>query len=187
MNEIPLTEALDVVRDLAVRFDDIGHIYPPSGPCSDIIMLSKFLCERERILRGQLDKKMTDLLIDEKRRILTIEEAYFIRERLWFANTFLSAIEDNPSDEIRFNFTAPDAHYLIHWLTTHLWMTESDGELYTSADCVFADFKNMPGDYRPSWSVQCYEPSNEWIDPATLSNTPPMTDLIWDTSAAFMQ
>lgn len=137
---------LENVNKLATKlfntFNAEGQIYPPADFCATDESCFIFVLDRHRITNKRIEKILSRIILDAQKPTMTIEDLFFVRERLSFA-MFLSGVI-NPcregqsdivtySDDVRINIKGTSTEHFLMWLVDSVFYGLGEESLFCIA------------------------------------------------------
>ena len=168
MTNLQLIDVHNLASELFWKLELQGEIFPPSSVCASNDDCWSFIRERHLALNDKVGKLLAQIILDAKKPYMTIEEQFFVRERLAFAMYLSECIDpENPDMESRPHYAGDveicikgnsTGHFLM-WLVDFVFFCLGDSELLCKANIIARKSRDLSL-RNSSWLIMREDPSS---------------------------
>ena len=152
MIELRLEDIHKQALTLYNTFSDEGQIYPPFNYCTSDDVCVGYILEQHKLTYEKISKLLSTILLDGQKPRMTIEELFFVRERLSFAMFLSGAI--NPhieggiggahySEDVDVNIRGTSTEHFLMWLLDHVFLLSGEEELLCQAQKLAQESRKL--------------------------------------------
>ena len=125
MTNLQLKDVHKLASDLFWSLDSTGEIFPPAYKCNSNDECWTFIRELHETTSGRIEWLLSHIILDAEKPNMTIEEQFFVRERLNFAmflseciDPACSEMNDPPasSKDVKINIEGVTIGHFLFWL-----------------------------------------------------------------------
>ena len=142
MTRLQLKDVHALANKLFWEIDSAGEIFPPAEECKDNENCWLFIRELHHTTHTRIEKILSHIILDFKKPCMTIEEQFFVRERLRFAMFLSECIDpkcegtDDPpasSKDVKINIEGTTTEHFLFWLVDFVFWCLGEVELQCKA------------------------------------------------------
>lgn len=145
MIDLKLKDVYKLASKLYWELDAKGQIFPPSTVCSSNDECWLFIRERHKILRPRIEQLLAHMVLDAEQPKMTIEEQFFVKEKLSFASFLANCIDpncdemDEPapySEDVMITIKGASTEHFLMWLADFVCFCLGESDLLCKAQEV---------------------------------------------------
>ena len=152
MTDLHLIDVHNLASELFGKLELQGEIFPPSSVCASNSDCWMFIRDRHFAIRDKVGKLLAQIILDAKKPYMTIEEQFFVRERLSFA-MFLSECIDpcNPdmesrphyADDVEICIKGNSTGHFLMWLVDFVFLCLGESNLNVKANIIASRSRDL--------------------------------------------
>lgn len=142
MNPLRLKEVHNLASKLFWAMDSTGDIFPPAGNCRENDDCWLFIRDIHRTTHSKIERLLSRIILDSEKPQMSIEEQFFVRERLRFAMFLSECINpecedmDAPhpiSKDVKIHIEGVSTEHFLMWLVDFVFWRLGESDLQCKA------------------------------------------------------